>query len=223
MGYALMIAAAVGIALFLHGAARAVRDRLREGRRERHLRGVPRVPIALAGEGRVTCVIGDLVGPPPLVAPLTGRPCFYWELEIQHGDDVYWTTRVREVCPSTTFTIRDDSGRAVVDCAGAEVACDRSAGQRIVDREHRPDDFVRLLTRHGLPTAVLARGRFRCIESALTADDPIAVVGMGVHEPDPDGSADAGAYRDGPPTILHLGSTPAHRLHVTDSPLVTAA
>jgi hypothetical protein len=216
------IVAMVGLGI---RAGKAIRQRVREQRQAGRVRGVPRVPIASAGEGTLTCVVGELVGELPLIAPFTGRACAYWRVEVEeYVGDAYqtWARCGDEECERAVFRLRDGSGDALVDTAGAEIVVDRSAGARIGPIGEDTPAARDWLKRRGLAeTGLFIKRRYRYLESALTAEDAVAVVGMGVREPDPDPSMVA-SYRDGAPTVLHLSSSAAHRLFITDDPSLTA-
>lgn len=202
-----------------------VRGALRDGRNARLVHGAARVPIASAGEGQATCVVGHIVGELPLVAPFTGRRCVYWAVELEEyvGNAFEtWKNCGREDSARGTFTIADASGRALIDSAGAEIVIDRDAGVRVRPiGDHDPAARAWLKSRGLAEKALFLKRKYRFVESALTADDPVAVVGLGVHEPDPDAASVVRGYRDGPPTRLHLASTAAHRLFITDAPTAT--
>ena len=141
---------------------------LRRRRPPPTVRGAPRVAIADAGEGRITCVVGELVDDQLLTAPITGRRCAHWTVEVAlqpgAGDEQWATAWGGGAAAAATYRVR---------------------------------------------------------EGALGLEDVIAVVGMGVREPDLDAARGPRLYRDGPPTRLHLSSTPTHRLFVTDAPAAT--
>ena len=204
----------------------AIRDAVRDRRRAQLVRGVTRVSIAAAGEGQATCVVGTLVGALPLIAPFTGRPCVYWTAEIEervgNAFETWRNVVPRETSARTACTIEDGSGRAIVELDGAEIAIDRSGGLRVQDIGADMTTAREWLQRRGLAErGLFIKRRYRFIEGALTADDPIAVVGVGVHEPDRDGRPRERGYRDGPPTRLRLASTARHPLFVTDAPDAT--
>lgn len=217
---------AFGAVLLLGGivrARKAVAERLRERRQAGRVRGVARASIAEAPDGKTTCVVGDLVGELPLVAPFTGRRCVFWRIEVEeNGGDAFetWSARGNEESAWTTFTISDGSGRAIIESHGAEIVIDRSAGMRVAAITQEMTAACAWLVRHHLAETVsLGTRRYRFRESALTADDPIAVVGVGVREQDL--TTDRG-YRELPPTVLRLATVGAHRLFITDAPDLTA-
>lgn len=219
------------VAIALYGGAAAVK-RVLEARRVRGVerariepyRAVPVVAIAAAAESKVTAVIGRVVGHPPLIAPLTGRRCVYWQIEVEKTFANRHDDRARSVLdcsPTRTFTIADDSGEAVIDPAWAEIAVDPEVGQQLVPVDARHPAAQSWLERHGLAT----RGRFvrrnqTLIESALTADVSIAVVGTGVKDGGRGGAAERG-YRDAAPAVLHIGGTADHPVYITDAPSFT--
>ncbi len=218
-------------AIALYGGAAVVKKvlearRVRSAERARiePYRAVPVVAIAAAEESTLTAVVGRVAGALPLIAPLTGRRCVYWQIQVENTFANRNDDRARSVLdcsPTRTFTIADDSGEAVVDPAWAEIAVAPEVGQQIVPVDARHPAAQSWLERHGLAT----KGRFfrrnqTLIESALTADVPIAVVGTGVKDGGHGGAAERG-YRDAAPPVLHIGGTADHPIYITDAPSFT--
>ncbi len=206
----------------LVGGGVAAALRRRRQRQPRTVRGAPRVAIADAGEGRVTCVVGELVDDQLLTAPITGRRCAHWTVEVARdpdADHLQWLIIAVAAAPS--LVIEDGTGRALVELGGADLVIDRDAGLRVLDVDAAMGAAHAWLRENAWRGGATDAATYRVREGALGLEDPIAVVGMGVREPDLDAPRGPRLYRDGPPTRLHLSSTPTHRLFVTDAPAAT--
>lgn len=177
-------------------------------------------PIATAGEGQLVRVVGRLIDDQLLTAPITGRRCAYWTVEVaqQHPDHrkghrwVFCESSGRAAC-----TIEDASGRARLDLDGATIDRDRTAGVRIVTVGAEAVAAHAWLVQQGLVRGLVQGPAYRVREFALSVEDVIAVVGVGVRELDPHPTGERG-YRDGPPTRLHFSSTARNPLLITDPP-----
>jgi hypothetical protein len=181
--------------------------------------GGVRVAIADAAEGVTIEIAGTIVSGATIEAPLTGRACVHYDLEIveesrgtgapglgvRRGYGLHITPgRLHEV-RGVTFTIEDDTGRALIDPAGAEIHPVAIAREMTIG-----DPTVRqraLLVQHHMHAR---QNRFR--EGVLAIGDRVAVIGTAVREPDPDGAARAHGYRGDTPTRLRLGGSAKHPL-----------
>jgi len=178
--------------------------------------------IAEVEEGAEARVVGRIVGGEAFAAPFTGRSCVYLDLEIEEhtGHSAQpWAPIAQEV-RGVPFTIDDGSGRALVDPTGASIAIDRDAGLRSAPLDTTRPDVIEVLRRLGVDERAQRR-RLRYREAGLELGEPVAVVGVGVREPDPDAVADAAGYRDGPPTRLRFGGSARHPIVITDAPAAT--
>ena len=140
-----------------------------------------------------------------LPAPLSRERCVYYEhlvstLGAGQGAEVH---RAAHHVP---FIVRDASGYAIVDAAGATVQ---------VTRHERREDGGRPIADTLDP--VSGRGRLRHFEALIRPGDRVAVIGRGVREPDPDARHTQASYRDGPATRLRLNHSPQFPLHVIDA------
>ena len=73
-------------------------------------------PIHDVGEGNVGWIQGRIVGAPPLVAPLSRRPCFFYS--------VLAPERADQTARPDELMLEDETGVAVVVLAGAMVQLD---------------------------------------------------------------------------------------------------
>lgn len=193
----------------------------RDAKIRRELRSAKLYRIADLAEGTRGRIVGRAYPlTEALQAPLTGRPCVYFvatlEQRVQHGKTSSWRTIVTET-RTVPFGIQDDSGRALIDPTGARMSLDfdnkstsgtfdnpTPAEQGFLDR-HRQSGTTFVFNRH-----------LRYREAIIGVDEPIAILGSGVREPDPD-APPAEAYRGETPTRLRLTSSPAYPLVISDS------
>ena len=92
----------------------------------RSLAESPRVAIAAFPRNKAAKIVGTIsLDWQPLISPLTGRPCAYYEIEVEErrksGDSHRWVTIVRESA-EIEFRVTDESGYAIVDPARSQVA-----------------------------------------------------------------------------------------------------
>lgn len=156
-----------------------------------------------------------------LEAPLSGRLCVYYEVAIDAmaGKSMLKTLATEQ--EGIAFVLADGDARAFIDPANAFI----STGIDHVTHSTlnlASTNQQALLERHGLfGTRLPLADGLRYREAIIEADERIAVFGGGVREPDPE--ADAGAYRDSPPTRMCLTGTSRFPLFVSDDPRVTKA
>ena len=170
---------------------------------------LPVVSIADAAEGVVVHLVGVIAPGETIEAPLSGRACVHYELEIlgaargqnriRPGVATRLPPRVREA-RSVAFAIDDGTGRALIDPSGARFTIQISERQM---RLGEPSEVHRrLASLHGMRDGA---DLFR--EGVLGVGARVAVIGMVVREPDPDGAARAAGYRGDAPTRLRLGGS----------------
>ncbi|MBK9033024.1 MAG: hypothetical protein IPL61_17440 [Myxococcales bacterium] len=196
--------------LALGSAAASVRVR----RARRLARTVTRATIATAAEGGSVRVVGAVVAThATLTAPMTGRRCAGYEVEIALyvGGRAPWSLVALER-RSSDLVIADATGVAIVELAGAVI--DDEVSLRIGHAGAATPDMLALCARVDAPPP--GRGRLRYQERALEVGAEVAVIGRAVREPDPDGHHRVTGYREGPPTRLRFTGTAARPLRVTD-------
>lgn len=141
----------LGIGLFVYGFRLLLRRRL--------ILDTPFSRIRSASLGMIE-ITGQAVGPYTLVAPITGRACYFyrtlvWEWK-QQGRDKQWV-KVAGQCMHVPFFLDDNSGRMLIDPRGAELDLHRDFQQEFCDsffttKEPAPANVREFLLRHGVAT-----------------------------------------------------------------------
>ncbi len=192
-----------------------------EQRIRRRLRKAMRVPIAAVQEGQVARVVGRVCRGKTVEAPMTGRRCFYYEAVVEEMRKHTWKKVIRET-GGVPFVVEDDSGRAVVDPAHADVVLvfDEDTGSGSFDDATR--DQEAFLARHKQKS----KGSFfnrslRYREAIIEHGEQVAVMGQGVREPDPDAKGEERDYRGELPTRLHMRGGKKSPLLISDDPDLT--
>ncbi len=142
---------AAGIYLFFRGFYLLQRRRL--------ILDTPFSKIRSAAMGMVE-VSGLAVGPYTMVAPVTGRPCYYyrtvaWEWKRQ-GKNNQWV-KVAGECMYVPFFLDDNTGRVLVDPRGAELDLHHDFQEQFntsfFSRNETPAGVDSFLARHGVATS----------------------------------------------------------------------
>jgi hypothetical protein len=160
-----------------------------------------------------SCVIrGTVVRLPDtelLVSPITGQSCVYYRALVTRGTEPPILVMSEE--RRAAFGLVDDSGRAVIDPAGAILELDeRRTGVALTPRPELVED---LRAHHAREWS----GRLRFSERVIGPGDQLIIAGHALREPDPDPrQADAG-YRGGA-TRLRLGGSRHAPLVLRDPP-----
>ena len=204
-----------------------VRAQLAERRLRRRMRQARLVPLIDAPEDTLVRVVGTVrpLAGRVLEAPLSGRLCVYYAVEVLASAAASTPTDPLPVLGANViaseqdgvaFVLDDGHARAVVDPAHATIAAafdhvSTSAAAFDASPEQRE-----LLIRHDLvrrnwwnTTRVIYR------EAVIELDGRIAVVGAGTREADP-AAAPTGLYRDGAAQRLRLTGTARFPLMITD-------
>jgi hypothetical protein len=142
-----------GIGLFIYGFKLLQRRRL--------ILDTPFSKIRSAAMGMVE-VSGLAVGPYTMIAPITGRPCYYyrtlvWEYK-QQGKNKQWV-KVAGECMHLPFFVDDKTGRMLVDPRGADLDLHCDFEEQFCDsfftvKDSAPDNVRRFLGRHAIITKV---------------------------------------------------------------------
>jgi hypothetical protein len=140
-----------GIGLFIYGFRLLQRRRL--------ILDTPFSNIRSASMGMVE-ISGQAVGPYTMIAPITGRPCYYfrtlvWEYK-QQGKNKQWVKIVSD-CMHLPFFIDDNTARVLVDPRGADLELHCDFEQQFSDsffttKDPVPDNVRGFLSRHGIVT-----------------------------------------------------------------------
>jgi hypothetical protein len=127
---------------------------------QRHLiLDTPFSKIRSAAMGMVE-VSGLAVGPYTMIAPVTGRPCYYyrtvaWEWK-REGKNNKWV-KVAGECMHVPFFLDDNTGRVLVDPRGAELDLHRDFQENyntsFFSRNETPAAVDSFLARHGVATS----------------------------------------------------------------------
>lgn len=192
----------------------------------RALRAAERATVATARDGTLARFDGRVVPGPTVLAPLSGRPCVFFQASVEewvsNGKNGSWRLRAREV-HGVPFAMDDGTGTVLIDPTRAvvDVDLDRTSKSGTFDD---PDGVERaFLTRHGLAAAGWVFNKsYRYTEGVIEIGEPVAVMGYVTREPDPDGASRMTGYRDGPPTRVRLGGGADHPIRLSDDRTLTA-
>jgi hypothetical protein len=175
----------------------------------------PRHAIAEVPEGRPVRIVGTIAAGEHVIAPISGRACVFYRAVVQERQKG-WETIVDESF-GVPFVIEDGTGRALVVPDGAEKLVEHDAPTRSDVFADPTEDQESFFARNEMSgEGQKAKGPLRCSEGALEIGDTVAVYGIAVREPDPDGAARAHGYRDALPTRLRLTNSPKLRLLISD-------
>jgi hypothetical protein len=176
-----LVVVVLGIAVLL----RPARDR-----RIRAIASIPRKKIADVKDGETVRIVGKLaLHGEPLVAPVSARPCAFYEAKIEEKEQVEdrtsWRSIVEEV-RGTDFVLDDGSGLARVSMAKADVVVVHDS--RLLEgflKEKAAPEVEQFLARHGQKSVVDGRAReLHYVEGVLEAPEEVAAAGKARWEPD---------------------------------------
>lgn len=149
-----------------------------------------------------------------LTSPLGGRPCIYYLAIVTTGGK--HPKEVAREERSVPCLVEDDSGRAIVDVAGAELVLGEDSVTTSGTFDDATETELAFLRKYNLsPTGTVFNKALVYRESTISVDETIAIVGAGVREPDPD-APPSDAYRGAPAMRLRLTSTRYWRLRISD-------
>jgi hypothetical protein len=147
----------------------------------------------------------------PIEAPLTGRPCVYYRVEVTERRGKRTRTVIREA-KGVPFLFDDGSGLALVDPAQARVVLQMDAHSKtgaFTEADATQEEF---LARHGQQSkGMIFHRTLRFRESALEVGELVAVLGTCERTRDARGRA-----------VVRLEATPAGPLVVSDAAAVVA-
>lgn len=187
-----------------------------ESKLKRELSKVALSPIAAARPGqvlRLRGVVVDTPDGPPLVAPISGRRCYAWRVQlVDQSRNDQWDT-IHDEQEARAFLIEDDSAQAEVAPQGIELvaAYDRQ-GMRRRGGDH-PPELVAFCTARDISLGGDARQQVRYREAVIETGEDVHVVGIGEWASDP--RAPGESYR-GSGRRLRLGPLGNGKLLVSD-------
>lgn len=162
-----------------------------------HLAKIPRTRVRDVVDGSVVRLVGTvkLLGEPNL-APLSQRPCTYYDVIVTDGSFASGRQLVHQAT-GFVFLLVDETGSARVTVESAEVQVVRDVLLQSGGTTQANRRMEGLLARHGIRSRTFFGHRhFRYEEGVLKEGDRVTVMGLGRWEPDPHASTDDGIYRN---------------------------
>lgn len=173
----------------------------------RALRDTPRSAIRDAKNGDVVKLVGRVrPAAQPLVAPMAGCDCTFYDVTVQRVQSSatgrQWVELIRER-RVVDFLVEDGTGRAFVRGSELRFALVKDADlDPILKGELEPDDIA-LLRRHGHESSDRSFEQgLRYKEVRFETGDTITVAGRVRRERDPDPTEAGTGYRDGPKRVV---------------------
>jgi DNA-binding transcriptional regulator YdaS (Cro superfamily) len=191
----------------------------------RALRAARKVAIREATSGEVVRVSGRVrpVGE-PLRAPLSQRPCVYFETTVEEyrssGKSGKWVEIIRET-EGMDFLLEDETGKAVVRASEMKVLAVKDHRRESGTFNDAAPDLEAFLARHGKSsTGWIFNKNLRYKEGIFSPGETITVLGQARWEQDPDPTSAGTGYRDVPKRLV-LGVRPDGPLLASDEPDLT--
>jgi hypothetical protein len=151
-----------------------------------------------------------------LTAPLTGRPCVYYEVKVVDRNK----RRVLHERGAAPFLLLDGEVRAIIDPQYAELAVDFDVHTTSGTFDDPTSAEAALLARHGQRDRGWIFNRaLRYEEAVIAIGETTAVFGTSVREPDPEASPTG--YREELPTRVRLSGSRRFPLLISDKPSTT--
>ena len=173
-----VIGLGAGIYIFIHGFFLLQRRRLILDTPFSKIRSAPLGMVELSGLA---------VGPYTMLAPITGRPCYYYRTTIseykQRGKSREWVTVAGE-CLHLPFFLDDNTGRVMVDPRGADlnVHCDfqeEFCDSFLSTKDPVPENVRSFLARHGINT----RNKIKVEEYCIKPKNALFILGTLAENP----------------------------------------
>lgn len=150
-----------------------------------------------------------------LTAPISGRPCVFFEVSVVQDHGKSSSTIIHEL-QGVPFFLEDGTGRALVDPSGAEVVLEQDFSTSSGTLDDATPIETAFLQRHGKePKGWVFNKSLSYRESIIHIGEKICVLGSGVREPDPDAPPSMD-YRGAMPTRLRLTNARDHKLVISD-------
>jgi hypothetical protein len=148
-------------------------------------------------------------------APLSGRHCFYYSIEID-GLRAKTYRILGGYQEAIAFVLEDRDDRAIIDPLAAQVSCAFDHVVRVTTRERPTERALEILARRGIVEGNLRFfSELRVREAIVEIDEAISVLGSGTREPDHDVP---GGYRDRTATRLYMAGSRRFPLVISDDP-----
>ena len=177
-----------GIYLFIHGFVLL--------RRRRLVLDTPMSKVRSASMGMVE-ISGLAVGPYTMLAPITARPCYYYQTVVwewkREGKNSRWV-KIAGECMHLPFFVDDNTGRMLVDPRGADLDLHRDFQQEFngsfFSHDDAPANVSGFLVRHGVMTDKKIKVEEWCIKpknalfilGTLTENSGPAISDQPMHE-----------------------------------------
>lgn len=126
-------------------------------------------------------ISGLATGPYTMLAPITGRPCYYfrtlvWEWK-QHGKNKEWV-KIAGECMHVPFFLDDNTGRMLIDPRGADLDLHRDFQEEFCDsffttKDPAPETVRTFLARHG----VMTNNKIKVEEFCLKPKNALFILG----------------------------------------------
>lgn len=155
-----------------------------DARVKRALRRVPLVRIVDFSDGAEARLVGKVLLLEEFCAPLSGRPCAHYHLEIEHrrssGKSSHWVTIIDDA-KTVDFIVDDGSGRAIVETGQSQFAVVRDANARSGTFKDATPELEKLLQQYGESSSGLLgfNKTLRYREGVIEAEEMVAVFGKG--------------------------------------------
>lgn len=194
----------------------------KDARIKRAIRKAPHVKVSEFVEGTPAKLIGKLrFGTDTLVAPLTGRSCAFYQVNVeqQRGSDhnTRWPTVITDI-EFVDFFLEDASGRALIRLQAAEVVVVKDEHSKSGTFDKPTPQEQAFLDKHNVEGEAWGFNKIlRYREGVLEEGEIVAVMGLGAWEADPNPGAVPGDYRGTARRLIMRteGGTP---LYVSDDP-----
>jgi hypothetical protein len=188
----------------------------------RKLRNASRLSIANVSEREPAKIVGNLSYlSEPLISPLTGRSCAYYEINVEQyrsgsNNNGHWYSIIRE-SQGQDFMLEDGTGHAIINPIGAQMVLTIDSHTKSGSFDDPTDLERNYLISHGREgKGWVFNKKIRYREGILEANESVAVLGRGVREPDPNGVDQAGGYRSAPPMRLRMRGSQKLPLLISD-------
>lgn len=188
----------------------------------RALKSAPRMRIAQAPQGSVVKIAGRVRPVGPLLrAPISGRPCVYFEVIVEQyrssGRSGYWERLIRET-DVRDFLLEDGSGRALVQTIDMRVVAVYDNERRSGFMNDASPELKAFLASHGQSSeGILFNKTLRYKEAVFEPNETVSALGVARWEHDPDPTEAGTGYRDMPKRLV-IESRPEGPVLASDEP-----